>query len=175
GGSGSPRSFDDRVLFGDPEWRLCEINEPSFVLEQRGARPLAFRRGDRRRQVLAARPPELRHPVVGLGPAAGLAQRVVQGVLQRADLDVAPDAEGGGVAADHGAGALPPVAMEVRGREPRPPTKAKDELDHGALPSKDYGLDRSPPATLDGRPRTRSSVQGVALSFGQWLLTSGIE
>src|SRR5213595_1895991 len=75
---------DDRPLGPEPEGRAPEVDEALLVLEQLVGGRLGLGGGERRLQILAAVPPELRHAVVGLLRAAALAQdgveRVVHGV-----------------------------------------------------------------------------------------------
>src|SRR5207244_380234 len=72
---------DDRPLGPEPERRAREIDEALLVLEQLVGGRLGLGGGERRLQVLAAVPPELRHAVVGLLRAAALAQDGVERVV----------------------------------------------------------------------------------------------
>src|SRR5439155_19415105 len=69
-----------------------------------------------------------------LRTSAASTKRLVERVLQGVELDVAPDAQVRGVPADERAVRLAPVAVELRARDPWPPMKAEDELDHRSLP-----------------------------------------
>src|SRR2546429_1776567 len=111
------RLAPQRKLLGDQERGLREVEEPPLVLEQLQARAAPLGRSRRRLKVLAALPPELRDPIVGLGPAAARPQHLVERVFPRVELDVPLDAQGDGVALHERTVLLPPVALEGGARQ----------------------------------------------------------
>src|SRR5438552_6961593 len=147
---------DDRPLGPEPERRAREIDEALLVLEQLVGGRLGLGGGERRLQVLAAVPPELRHAVVGLLRAAALAQDGVERVVHGVQLHVAPDAERLRVPADERAVDLVPVPLELPAREGGQATEGEDELQHRKPPR--ASLERGSSSRLSGDTRPGSVV-----------------
>src|SRR6266516_3823076 len=147
---------DDRPLGPEPERRAREIDEALLVLEQLVGGRLGLGGGERRLQVLAAVPPELRHAVVGLLRAAALAQDGVERVVHGVQLHVAPDAERLRVPADERAVGLVPVPLELLAREGGQATDGEDELQHRKPPR--ASLERGSSSRLSGDTRPGSVV-----------------
>src|SRR5690348_17246655 len=120
------------MLDADEERRAREVDEAALVLEERlrGVPPLGIVPDE----VVPAVPPELRDPVVRLRPAPARAERVLDRIVERVELDVPPDPEHVGVPADQRAMDVAPVPLELLAREMGQTTKAEDELHHGDPP-----------------------------------------
>src|SRR5262249_18307657 len=108
---------DEHLLLPDEDARTRMIDEAPLIFEQGQAGRAAGLGGRPGRERIGVVPPELREPVVRLlAHVTTRRQRCIERMVERVQLDVAANAEGGCVPCHERSVLLTPVAMERRGR-----------------------------------------------------------
>ena len=124
---------DDLDFLAEPERRAGEVDEASFVVEQRLAGGDPFRRGRAGCERVEIVPPQFGHAVERLERFAARSERVVERRVDAVELHVAADAECLLERAHERSVLVAPVPMELLGFDVVAAAHAEAELDHCSL------------------------------------------